>query len=497
MGKPPREWIIVAILFAMVLLTRMLLLAQTSTFESETYFVLRQAETIRETGMPLFSDPLSYSGRVMVFVPLFHYLIAFFGLIMPIELAAEIVSSICISSLVIIAYAIARHITKSKAISLTAGFFTGFIPALYLSVESITPNHLSLALAFLLSYCILRIEEKGFATLAIIVAILANLASPQVFIILTGLLFYFILLVMEKSKPSNKEVEIALFMAFLSIWFYILLYKKALLANGLQVFWNNTPAPLIASYFTQASFLGILYALGVVPLFLGIYAIYHVVFETRHRQVMLYVGFLAASFVFIWMRIIPLKEALLFFGINMAILSSYTLKVASNALSRTKMDKATVALGAGVVILFVLSSITPFIAAAAHEPTPTDDIKALEWLKVNTEKDSVVIAPVGEGFLINYFSERRNVADENFLFQKDAPITYSEINAVYKQRLASEAIRILNKHDADYILLSTATKESFNITRLFYDDNECFSIVYGDGENKPVIYRFAKCRIGE
>jgi hypothetical protein len=73
MIKITREYWIVALIFVLVLATRLLFIIPAKSFDYEAYDVLRQAEHIKEAGMPLFNDPLSYSGRTSIFPPLFYY----------------------------------------------------------------------------------------------------------------------------------------------------------------------------------------------------------------------------------------------------------------------------------------------------------------------------------------------------------------------------------------------------------------------------------------
>ena len=497
MGKITKDWLLAIALFAIVFSIRVFLLMQSQTLASESYFTLRHAEHIRETGAPLYNDPLSYSGRTFLFPPLFEYGLALSNWMLPLDIGAKVFTSLCISSLVLIVYAISKHLTKSKSISLIAALFTGFVPAIFPSIQSVTPTALSVPLLFLLSYAILRIEEPGFAAMALITGILALLTSTHIFVLLLGLLFYFILLVSDKSKPAIKELEITVFLLFLSIWFYVLLFKKAFFSNGLAVLWGNIPTQLLSSYFEQASFFGIMYAVGVVPLFLGIYAMYNAVFETKNKDAMLHIGFALSSFAFLWLRVLPFDTALLFFSINMIILSACTLKTARTALSKTKLDKLAPFLAILVVLIFASSSAYTFLAFRIEEPQSTEDITALNWVRQNTNSTAVILGRVSEGFLINYFAARKNVADENFLFVKEPEAIYGDIEEIYQLRLSSEAIRLLSKHSVDYIFLSSRTKEEEEITRLFYDDNECFETVYNTTESGPTIYHFKGCSLEE
>ena len=493
--KITKEHITLAIIFILVLATRLFLVLPEKGFDYEAYDALRQAGHIKEMGVPLFKDPLSYSGRVFVFPPLFYYVLAGFGFLMPLELAAKLVPNIAFAMLVIVVYFIAKHLTKNKTAALIAAFFSGFVPIIFYSLSQISVYSLSLPLIFFLSYTFLRIEEKGFATTSIILIILLLLTHTSVFIMLISFIIYFIILKLEKQELSKKEVEIALFLFFLTMWFNLLLYKKAFFLHGIRFIWQNIPLPLLSSYFEDISFLGVISAVGVLSLLLGVYAIYHVFFKTKSQAATLYISFAFISFIMLWFKLLPLKIGLLFLSINLIILSAYSIKTILVTISKTKtpwLSKVVVLL---IVALFILTSIAPFIMTAKSETAknpPLADIRALEWIKNNTREKAVVLGRVEEGFLITYVAKRKNVADQNFLMINNIDQRYRDIKLLFTLRLKSEAVRLFNDYRIDYILLSTQSMKEYNLTKLFYADQDCFDLVY---RNQAIVYKFLRCDV--
>lgn len=493
--KITKELIILALIFILVLGTRLFFVMQQKGFDYDAYNTLRQAEHIKETGVPLFNDPLSYSGRVFVFPPLFYYLLAGFSFLMPLELAAKIVPSLAFASLVIVVYFISKHLTKNKTAALIASFFSGFVPIFYNTLGQISVYSLSLPMIFLLSYTFLRIDEKRFATISIILIILLLLTHTSVLIILTSFIIYFVILKLEKQELNKKELEVAFFLFFLTIWFNLLLYKKAFFIHGIRFIWQNIPAPLLSSYFEDISFLGVISAVGVLPLLLGVYTIYHVFFKTKNQAATLYISFAFISFIMLWFKLIPFKIGLLFLSLNLIILSAYAVKIILVSISKTKTPWLSNVIVLAIIVLFVLSSLAPFVMTIKSETSNNPslaDINALEWIKNNTRGGAVVLGRADEGFLINYAAQRKNVADNNFLFIKNIDQRYNDINLLFTLRLKSEAVRLLNDYKIDYIFLSTQSMKEYNITRLFYADQDCFDIVYRKG---AIVYKFLRCEI--
>ena len=487
-----REYMALILVFLIVLAVRLFFVFSDSAFDYTAYNSLRQVENIQETGVPLFNDQLSYSGRTNLFPPFFFYVLAVFSFIIPLAFAAKIIPSLAFASLVIIIYLITKHITKNKTAAVISAIFAGFVPVVYTTVNQVSIFSLCLPLIFLLSYTFLRIEEKGFAVMSIILIVLLLLTQTSVFILLISFLAYFLILRLEKHKINIKEVEVALFLLFLALWFNLLLYKKAFYLHGISFIWQNVPALLLSTSFTDISFIGIIYAVGVIPLLFGVYAVYNILYKTRNRAASLYISFAIISFIMLWLKLIPFKTGLLFLSMNLIILSASTIKAVLVGLSKTKVRNLSRIAVALIIVLFILTTITPFIGMLSTQKPPSKDIEALEWIKANSNEDSVVFGSIEEGFLINYIAKRKNIADYNFLFINNINHRHEDINHLFTSRLKSEAVRLINKYDIDYLFLSTKSMTEYDITTLFYAEEDCFEVVYNQG---AVIYKFLECEV--
>jgi len=86
MKKGYEKWIILGI-FIFALLIRLYFSFTSNYFNDDySYFILRQVENIQENNVPIFNDELSFSGRIHVFSPIYHYFLSLFALISPIAL---------------------------------------------------------------------------------------------------------------------------------------------------------------------------------------------------------------------------------------------------------------------------------------------------------------------------------------------------------------------------------------------------------------------------
>ena len=71
-----RNITILIVIFVIVVAFR-LYFAFNADFSYDAFYELRQIENVKETGTPLYDDPLSYGGREHVVFPFYYYIMAF------------------------------------------------------------------------------------------------------------------------------------------------------------------------------------------------------------------------------------------------------------------------------------------------------------------------------------------------------------------------------------------------------------------------------------
>ena len=127
MKRIRKTYLILLLIFLFVLGTRLYYSYSTPYLSSdESYFNLKQIESIRDTGKPLIHDPLSYSGRTYIFLPGFHYLLAFLSYIFPLGFVVKFFPNLFAASLVLLSFLIAKKITKKDNAALFTAFISGY-----------------------------------------------------------------------------------------------------------------------------------------------------------------------------------------------------------------------------------------------------------------------------------------------------------------------------------------------------------------------------------
>ncbi|MFH1399630.1 MAG: hypothetical protein ABIG95_05975 [Candidatus Woesearchaeota archaeon] len=310
------------------------------------------------------------------------------------------------------------------------------------------------------------------------------------------LFIYLFLCWLEQIKIDSLEIELILFSTLFVFWLSFVLFKNHFLIHGLNLIKQNIPNALQYLYFKDFNILEAIYKIGIIPFIMGIFAVYQHILVEKNRKIYLLVAFAFAIFFLIWLKLINLDIGLIYLSIILTVLSAQSFKAIATYLNKTKFtNKIWFTIGFSALIL--VTSVIPTVYYAHRTVAGgfnEQEIMAFEWLKLNTPENSVVLATVEEGNLVTAISQRKNVADSNFILQHDADQRIKDIGTVYTTIFETEALRILDKYYVNYILFSKRAQDDYDITKILYSsDTKCFELVY---DSQTTIYQ-VKCKIEE
>src|SRR3989344_2186870 len=460
MKKKPLK--ILAIIFLLSLIFNLYLsLSSPYLNNDKSYFNLRVIDQIKNTGLPIFYDELSYEGRYLIVQPFFHYL---FMILSFVPFYFNIFPALLVSSLVLISYFIAREITNDENSSLITALLAGFVPIYSKTlINQFTIYTLVLPLIAFMILCFIKLEEKKYFVFFIIGGIILSLTHSSSFLLLFIFLFYILLVNVENIKLIKLKKETLLFMFFLIFMINILFFRKAFFQYGLDVVYGNNPL------FNTINIFQSFYLLGVIPLFLGIIGLYQGFFGPKKEQItLIYSIILGILFLFL-IRLIDIKIGLLFLSFGLVIASSLAIKNFFVYLDKTKFSNSRRLAILVFIIFFIGLSFLPTYFNYKEEFT---DLNDFEWLKNNVDENSVILTPLEYGHLVPYFSDRINVIDSNFLLAPDPIQRYHDINLIYSGWSYNKAIELLKDYSVDYIYISKDVKNIYNIDDLPYLENE-------------------------
>lgn len=484
------------LLIALTLLVLLLRLAIAFSVEAPSYtsyFTIIQAEKILKTGTPLYEDPLSFQGRTYLFNPFFYYIVAFFILFIPKVLLLKLLPNLAMASLVPLVYLIAHNLTKSRGTSLITAFFAGFAPILFSTfLNEATPLSFALPLSAALFLTLLDVEAKPLP--ALLCTLLLTLLSPVIWLFLFTYVIYLLILTAERISINTSYMEMALITFLFAAWYTLVTYKQALFREGIAILWGSLPLTVRTTMFGDFTLLAMIYAVGVVPLALGSYALYHNAFEQRVRKIFFIAAFTLTTLGAAIFQLIPLRLALLYLSLSFLLLSAPALHNMIIYLKKMRFPRVAAITTSLLLLFFILTSLLPALSTGVWpQSSPTqNELDAMHWISENTKQDAAILAAPKSGFLINNEAKRTSIINTNYLLITNPDALIADIDQIYEAPFTVAVTELLTKHGVDYILLGPTENERFAEVGAVAKDRDCFPLVY---KNPTVAIFSVKCTV--
>ncbi|MFA6073013.1 MAG: hypothetical protein WC758_02795 [Candidatus Woesearchaeota archaeon] len=470
-------------IFIIVVALRLIIAFQTKGLDYEAYSVVRQVESIHDTGFPIFKDDLSYSGRIHIFSPIYHYFLASFTFFLPVDIVVKILPNILATLTIIVVFFFALYFTKDENISLVVAALSGVIPVFFDSTINNASIYTAVIPLFFLTayYFVLTHKDTKHIWKLIFSMILLTFLHPSSLILMFCFLIYILLINIENFRKSYREAELVLFFLFFVFWANMTIYKRALLAHGDLVLFQNIPVEIISNSFKNITFLESIYAIGVIPLIFGLIAIYAALFVSNSKSLMLVTSIALGIFILLWFKLISLIPGLAFLSVALIILSSYSIGRSYERMKMIKL-KHTPFYFVMALLVICIAMLIPMLVYSKHNVVSEKDFSALEWIKNNTQNSSVVLALPEEGSVMSYISERKNIMDDDYLMIKNVEMRYNDVELLYEDRFLTTALERLNYYSVDYIFLSEYNQANHNISGLAFYDESCLELVYPENQ---------------
>lgn len=480
-------------IFLFTLTLRLLLAFLIPNFTYDSYFNLRQVQHIQETGLPLYQDPLSYGGRELIFLPFFHYIMAAFSFIIPLEIAAKILPNIFMSLLTIIIFYLSYKITENERASLASSLVVGILPILFFT-NSFGMESLFLPLVFFTLFCFLNLPLQKYLYLYLLSFVILCFTSPATFLIIIGMGIYLLLSYLENKKINEEEKEVLLFSLFIYLWVQFIFFKRVFLQEGISFIQQNVPIPILQNYFPQITILDSIGLVGVIPFLIGIYVVYHSLFQVKNRKVYVLISLVIATTVLSWLKLVRFNLSLTLFGITLTILFALFYQDLIQYIEKTKGLKWQKYLPYIMVSLLLLSIIPLSLSTAWKQDTPSnEEIEAFRWLAQNTPEGTGALSLMEEGGLVSYYGQRKNLMDDQFTLVPDVEQRFEDTYSLYRSKFQTLALKKSDQYGIQYLVLTPTAAEKYQIKDFAYITPNCFERVY---DNSTLIYQ-VKCNLQE
>ncbi|MEK6917191.1 MAG: hypothetical protein AABW92_05610, partial [Nanoarchaeota archaeon] len=211
-------------------------------------------------------------------------------------------------------------------------------------------------------------------------------------------------------------------------------------------------------------------------------------FRKKSENMLLFISLAVSIFGLLWLKLVAISMALAFLGVALVVLFGQSLRSLLTLLKKTKFSKKTELIFNVITIILITIQVIPAVYLMYEESNQSytnEYIDGFKWLALNTPNSSVVLGLPEEGHLITYYGNRTNVIDTDFLLVNDADARYNDVFTFYSWKFKIPAIRILEKYNVDYVIVSDKL-EKYGISQDVLNDESCFVPIYNKG---IIIYR--------
>jgi hypothetical protein len=476
-----------ALLFAVCLSARIYLAFAQPNLQLQAYFTERQVEGILKTGLPVYEDGLSYSGKTQAFVPLYYYILAFFSLFMPFETTAKIIPNIFSAFIVLFSFILAKRVTNNDAASLLTAFISSFIPVFFVETfNSASPFSLVIPLMIFQAYCFMEKKTAWFTALSFILPLI-HFSSA---VLPLSLMTFLTLSKIEKFSIDKQYAEMSMFSLATHLWVLLVFYKDAFLFHGFKIIFKNIPFSIIGQHFSRFSIIEGIYLIGIIPAIYGVFAAYEFLFKKRNFEGFVLLAFVFTPAILLWLALIEISQGMIFLGAFLSVIFSGHYHALTDFLKKTRFSHLKYYRHYFIIssiTIFVLTSAVPAVVLSEQSKSlSAGEFEALAWINANAPKEAVVLAPIEYGDAVAAVAKRKNVMDTNYLLVKNINARYADFSKMFSSLYKTEVIRMINKYEASYLFVSGGDSGRFS--------DPCFKKVFSN--NNTEVFK-AECTLKE
>ena len=366
----------------------------------------------------------------------------------------------------------------AKWIAFLTTLMASLTPSLFtFSINTSTPSTLFFFIYLLLIYIFFTKKLSSESLPYIIIFSIAVFTSSKSLIIVLGSATYFLLLRLEFIPLKKREFEVLFFSGMFGIWYYSLFFKS-FFTKGLSSIWDGIPKEILNQYFVGLNLPMAISFIGFLPMILGFYALYRVLFNERNRKLMFLISLTFAWGLATWAGLIQFKEGLVFATINLVLLSGYTFNRFATYFKKTKIVFVRSIL-AGTIIILLIANFIPALSygSVLKNTSPTkQELETMNYLGTINSTD-VVLGAVEDGHLISALANKKNVFDEEYFFAPETQERWDDVKKIFLTKSDNIMMDLVEAYNISYIYISRNVIKRYGYQTLF-EDNECFEKIY-------------------
>lgn len=438
-------------IFLLALVIRLLPLTLGTIVGLDSYLHRDIALRLLDTGTLLSYDPLSLLGlKAYSYPPGFHVLLAGVMLLLPPNLASQLVPALLGALTVVIVFFVSREIFEDEQVSLFSAFFFATAPSHVFRTATVLPESLGVfffALSFLSIIKYVKTGGRKYIITSAVIFMFYMVSHRGWFIFVLSAVLFFLIYYAHLFKRKRNFI----IFATLSAASYLLIKKLFL-----ELLMRIPKEPVNA--------LGYPKWVGIVQLSLGVMGIILLV-KTRDRLKM---------FVIVWAVFLLGVGAMSFrfrdpYGaIPVSMLAGYALVtyVIPNLPKLKYLPHVT--LSVLVLASTVQGAYTSiYMVTYPHE----EDVEAMMWLRDNSPHDSVVLTWKEEGYYVIGIAERKDIIIWKKVYQgffeeppliEEAKQAYKDVATIFRSTNKERALGLLDEYSVDYIYIDVRMRTALS-----------------------------------
>ena len=284
-----------------------------------------------------------------------------------------------------------------------------------------------------------------------------------------------LLLSIDNLEVDRRKKELIVFTFFLVFFINILIYRKAFLFHGFNYVFSPFIQETNNAFFADFNIFSSIISLGLVVFILGIIGLFFGYFREKNDVVILLSGFIVAALFAGILRLINVEIVLLILLVCLAAISSLAISRFFNYLKITKISSFKNYLFLLFFILIVIFSVYPSFAVAKSFNVNNNNLDDLNWLRDNSDKNSVVLSSIEDGDYVIGLADRKSVLGSDIMFVAGLEQRVKDVSVIYTTFSSAIAIDLIKKYNVNYIYFSEQAKNKYKITEIFYiKDEKCF-----------------------
>ncbi len=448
----------------------------------DDFFTFRQVDQISSQGVPLLFDTLSYQGRFHPFTPFYFYLATIISLISS-TYVVLLLSLLLFAGFLLVLFFFVQRIYRRYWLSIFIVFLASTTILLVGSFSLISGElQLFFLLYLLLLFSFSRISEKGHFTKFLFILILATFTTPFSLIVILGFILYLVLLALERMQIRKEELEAIGFASLFILWYHLIIYKNFLVLSGTQFIWDSIPRELLADFFTSLSLPLLIQSLGFIPLFLGLYGMYDVLFVKRNRYVLLLTSFAFISGASLLIGLLPLYAGLTFVSINLLLLSGYGVTRLFSFFSYFSLPWAKNAFLITVSFFAISFFLIQLVTVEPPQGIDREELLAVQNLSLD---QAVILSHIQEGHFLSFSTSQQTFFDQRFVFANTPQQRFEDARTVFQSQSLSRILEVVERYGITHIYISLYTRELYGQEEFFFESFECF---YPILESQAILY---------